>query len=486
MSDTLVIEWDRGRLIAAVGTAAAKTVNVASATTVDRQGGNLLPRELGEKLAAELKAAGIVESQAIVVFPRELVTFHRVQLPNLADDELPEMVSLQAATRLTVPVESVCLDFVPLPVIPGSATRDVLLVTVPRTHVNDVREALSVCGIQLAGVRVSSFGIAASAVHSGLLSSATDQNAVEVVVSMRSDSIEMIFMTGHHVAFSHSGSSWTSPDGVEQAVRSEISRARMSAAEDMGAYQVGRLIVIGDPEFTTLVPDSISKRLNDAEVSRIDPATLFEGSLPTQLKASEVLAVIGVIANDKAKTVDTADLVNPRKAAEKKDYSRLKKILAVGTAALAIGGGLSWRASTVNALKNGVATVKLERDDLEQMYKAAEDELRLDSDLQEWSNRDLSWLDEMQKIRTLMGGTDRVLIRKLKFSTRSGKYLGAIDAEGYARSRRDVEDLMQVLAEAGYEVTPKEMPQNMRDPAYPMELRLEVSIPDPSAKNGRS
>lgn len=486
MSGTLVIEWDRGRLIAAVGAAASRSVTMASATTVDRQGGNLLPKELGQQLALALTSAGISESQAIVVFPRELVTFHRVQLPNLADDDLPEMVSLQAATRLTVPVETVCLDFVPLPVTPGSPTRDVLLVTVPRTHVNDVREALTVCGLQLAGVRVSSFGIAASAVHSGLLSPATDQNFVEVVVSMRADSIEMIFMTGHNVAFSHSGSSWSSTDGVEQAVRSEISRARMSAAEDMGAYQVRRLILIGDPQFTTLVPDSISKRLNDAEVSRIDPATLFGGHLPKDLNASDILAVIGVIANNRATTVDTADLVNPRKAAEKKDYGRLKKILAVGTAALVIGGGLSWRSSTVNALKTDVDQVKLERDQLEQKYKAAEDELRLDRDLLEWSDRDFSWLDEMQKIRTLMGGTDRVLIRKFKFSTRSGKYLGAIDAEGYAKSRRDVEDLMQVLAEAGYEVTPREMPQNMRDPAYPMELRLEVSIPDPSAKNSKS
>ena len=57
------------------------------------------------------------------------------------------------------------MDFAPLPIPAGSETRDVLLVTVPRQYINQVKEALDVCAIELKGVRVSSFGIAASVVH---------------------------------------------------------------------------------------------------------------------------------------------------------------------------------------------------------------------------------------------------------------------------------------------------------------------------------
>lgn len=332
MSDTLVIEWDRDELIAASGSPGGSLVNLKSAIVVNRENGSLLPAELGKKLASALTGSRITATEAVVVFPRELVTFNRIELPNLGDHEIPDIVRLQAATRLTVPIESVCLDFAPLPVSPGAQTRDVLVVTAPKKHVSDVRDCLAVCNIELKGVRVSSFGIAASVVYSGMQANVEDPNAVEAIVSLRSDSIEMIFMTGNSVAFSHSGASWTSLDGVEQAVRTEISRARMAAAEDMGDYAVRRLILIGSPDITAAVPDSVSKRLNDAEVIRINPeGSLLTCHVPPGLAAGDLLAIAGAIANVHTTAVEAVDLVNPRKAPEKKDYRRLQTIVALGS-----------------------------------------------------------------------------------------------------------------------------------------------------------
>ena len=112
-------------------------------------------------------------------------------------------------------------------------------------------------------------------------------------------------------------------------------------------------------------------------------------------------------------------------------------------------------------------------------YKLAGNDLKLASNLESWSDRDISWLDEMQKIQGLMGSTERVFIKKFNFTLKSGNYVGAVDAEGYAKSRLDIEDLMRVLTEAGYDVAPTEITQSLRDPNYNMELRLEVSIPTP-------
>lgn len=484
MSETLVIEWDRDRLIVAIGSAGSKSVGMNSIVTVSREEGRLLPSEIGDSLSTALRTANITATEAIVVFPREVVTFNRIQLPNLSDSEIPEMVTLQAATRLTVPVESVCLDFAPLPVVPDAETRDVLLVTVPKKYVSDVKEALRVCSIELAGVRVSSFGIAAAAMHAGLLQKTGTQSSVEAVVSLRSHSIEMIFIDGDSVAFSHSGASWTSMDGVENAVRAEISRARMSAAEDMGTYSVSRLTLIGSPEITAAVPDSISKRLNDAEVVRVDPLNLIHGSassdtlvLPQDVAPSDMLAVAGVIANRHANSPASVDLVNPRKAPERKDYAQLKKILIVAGLATVLIGGWWYSRSQVSQREQEAALLANRRKDLDDKYKMGDNDIKLDDALTEWTDRDFSWLDEMQKFQSLMGGTDRVLIRKFKFSTRTGKYLGAIEADGYAKTRRDIEDLMEVLDDAGYEVVPKPAVPSSRDPNYKMELTLEVNIP---------
>ena len=480
MAESLVIEWDRDRLIGVAGSTSGSSVQIRASVAVDCENGVLSAIELGGKLKTALAAADISATEATVVFPRHQVTFNRVELPNLSDDDLPDMVRMQAATRLTVPVESVGLDFVPLPVTPGAQTREVLLVTLPQKHVDDVRKALAVAGLELSGLHISSFGIAAAVVHAGLLSKKVDNEAVEAIVSLGSNSIEMIFMTGHSIAFSHSGASWTSLDGVEQAVRAEVSRARLAAAEDIGEYTVSRLMVIGSPEVSARVPDSITKRLNDAEIVRIDPdGTLFNGNLAEGLIPSDMLAAIGAIANSQKASVDAVDLVNPRQALEKKDYRRLKTILIAGIATLLLAGGWKWRSDKVKTLNQESAALAGEAADMKDQYTLGKNDLLLDERLTEWMDRDISWLDELKKLQEIMGSTERVFIRQFKFSLRKGDYIASFDAEGYAKSSRDVEDLMRVLTDAGYVVAANPIQPNPRDPNYPTELILEVSIPTP-------
>lgn len=480
MAQPLVIEWDRDQIIAATGSASGKSVQIQSAITVDREGGTLNAREIGEKLSQALESSGISAEDAVVVFPRDLVTFHRITLPNLGDDEIPEMVRMQAATRLTVPVESVCLDFVPLPAAAGDETREVILVTLPQQHVTQVMEALSACRLTLSSVRVSSFGIAAAAVNAGLVSASTGNN-IEAIIALGSDSIEMIFMAGNSVAFSHSGASWTSIDAAEQAVRAEVSRARMAASEDMGSYTVSRLTLIGSPEVTSVVPDSITKRLNDATVVRVDPSeSLISGSFGG-VSASDLLAISGALMSGRSHAVANVDLINPRKAPEKKDYSRLKKILIGGGLALAVIGGWKYRDSTVSAYEQEVGLIKQDIADMQDRYKDARTELELADDLKAWSNRDIGWLDQMVQLRQIMGSTERVFIKDVKFQHSDSKtHVGSVSANGLAKSRRDIEDLERRLREAGFDVTPNEMQQSLRDPDYSMEVELEVRIPVPS------
>ena len=228
MGNRLVVHWDRDVVVAA-DAAPGKPAGISSSVAINLSDGNYTPDEIGEKLKRGLAEKGISAEGCVAVLSRELVTFHRLTLPNLPEDELPEIVRLQAATRLTNAVESVCLDFVPLPEVQGLETRDVLLVTAPASHVNELQQALSHCGLNLSGLRVSSFGIADAAAEAGLLSNVATGNSVEVIVSLGADAIEIVFTRGGNVLFSHSGASWTSDDNVEQAVRATVSRARMAA-----------------------------------------------------------------------------------------------------------------------------------------------------------------------------------------------------------------------------------------------------------------
>jgi Tfp pilus assembly PilM family ATPase len=55
------------------------------------------------------------------------------------------------------------MDFAPLPVIPGSTTRDVLLITAPNEQVTQARRTLGDAGLELKELRVSAFCLAQAA-----------------------------------------------------------------------------------------------------------------------------------------------------------------------------------------------------------------------------------------------------------------------------------------------------------------------------------
>ena len=380
-SETLFVEWDQTRLLVLQGSLEAGITSLDHAFVVDRDP-KLRPAELGEVLKQDISHRGLQAVQAVIVLPRKMVTFSRVTVPNLPVEELPELVRMQAATKLTVPVESVCLDFTPLPVVDGMQTRDVLLVTAPLDQVNAARTALKVCGLELSSVQVGSFAIAQVASANQLLKSSDAADGLDVVLSLSSDQIQLLYLSGKLLSFSHSGASWTSEDKIEQAIRTEISRAQMAATETMGNNRIARVTLIGTPDITAKVPDDISKRLGGAEVRRINPADLFKGTLPNSVSPTNFLGVAGSLIQLSKSSYECVDLIHPRKAIVKPDYTRLKTILAVGLCALALGACWKWRTDTIERKQASVQLLKKETASLKQKFKGNSDLLRLHKDLQ--------------------------------------------------------------------------------------------------------
>ena len=277
----IFIEWDRDRLVVARGRAEGNCAEITESWIIERSADSADMFAVVDQLKPIARAAaGKTRPQVTVIFPRQFVAIHRIQLPQVADTEMPDMVRMQATMRLTVPVESVSMDFAPLPVIPGSMTRDVLLVTAPADQVAQARTTLQEAGLELKELRVSAFCLAQAAAQAGVLTESTDASLVEVVVLMRRDFIEVTFIRGTAVLFSHSGNSWSAADAIERTLRSELTRARMSAAESLGEHKIRRILLIGAAETTAAVTDQFASRFDSARIERIDPAGIFvRGSL---------------------------------------------------------------------------------------------------------------------------------------------------------------------------------------------------------------
>jgi len=470
---SLVIEWDRDRLIVVAGNASGRSVSIRQALTVPRE-----PEQaavsLGTHLKAELAGSSISATDAVVVLPRSLVTLRRIQLPNVPDDELPNMVRLQAATLLSVPIESVELDFIALP--GGDGQRDVLLATAPAEMIAEIQVTMHLADLKLAGVQVSSFGIAAVMAHANMLSN-TSKHA-EAVLLLRSDMIEFLLTRGHGVEFSHSGAGWSETDAIERTVRSVISRGRLSATESIGSHSIGQVTLVGASAHCEAVPDEVCRRLDDAAIRRLDPATaIVQGALPNDLSPTDVLAAAGVIANQHKASVAAVDLVNPRRPVEKADTRRLKVLLTVGAVALLAVGAWKWRDTRLQDLQQQTATIEQEVSSLKSEYKRGEDELDQDAAISDWSNRNVDWLNEMDRVRELMEGTSNLLIRNFTMTSGRDTNRGTIKAECLARDRSDIEAFQQRLDAAGYNVIPRTIEPGGRDADYIFTFPLEITIP---------
>ena len=487
MSD-IFIEWDRDRLVVARGRTDGNRVEITESRIIDR------PADAADMLSVvdQLKqfggsTLGKNRPQVTVVFPRQFVTIHRIQLPQVTDAELPDMVRMQATMRLTVPLESVSMDFAPLPVIVGSMTRDVLLVTAPNDQVTQARRTLSEAGLEHKELRVSAFCLAQAAAQAGILTASTDASLVDVIVLMRRDFIEVTFLRGTAVLYSHSGSSWSSADAIERTLRSELTRARMSAAESLGDHKIRRILLIGSTDTTSAVSDQLALRFDSASIERIDPATaLVHGKLAEGVTATDVVALAGAIRGDAKATVAAVDLINPRKPPEKKDYRRIATLGGTLVALLLFAAVYFWRQGQITELTEQKNMLLASNGAIRQKLTAGESELNQAGRIGEWADRDIEWLDEVVRLQAVLPSTDRFFVDNFQFSTVQKNGTGIIKLEGYAKSTADIEEVGRVLSEAGYGVkaySPVPISASAA-PEYTIRVNLELSLPE--AKEGQS
>ena len=475
----IVLEWDRQRVVVAEGDVAGSKTSFRSARIIelhnDGSGLDMVAQRLREWFPASSKTPLSVS----LILPREQVTFHRIELPLVADSEIPDMIRLQASMRLTVPVETVCLDFAPLPLVAGRQTRDVLLVTTPQEQLNHIRRFMASRQIELSEVRVSSFCIAAAAAQAGLLTTESDPDVLDILVLMRNDVLEITFVRGTSVVFAHSGASWSSPEGIEKAVRSELNRARMAATESVGEYRVGRLLLLGSPENTSAVSDQFASRSLQVTIERIDPAAaVISGELPSEVTADSLVAVAGAIASRTSRVIESVDLINPRKAPVKRDLRRVKILAGTLAAVLVVGLLWNWRQNRLAELQASLDTMNTEVSDIRSTLSRGKQDLELGGIVGQWVARDINWLDEMVQLNQLLPGTERVLIRNYTFASKIGSGIGTIRIDGTAKAREDVEALARRLDAAGYLVNPYTPGEARVSGPYPIAISLLLTIPE--------
>ncbi|MBL8811705.1 MAG: hypothetical protein JNM43_16160 [Planctomycetaceae bacterium] len=480
----IFIEWDRDRLVVAEGQPSGGRAAFGFVEVLERAADPNDTLALVDGLQKLFPGKSDRKRlEATVVFPRQLVTFHRIQLPQVPDSDVPDMLKMQAAMKLTVPVESVAMDFTPLPLQAGSPTRDVLLVTVPGDQLAIVRRTLNDAGLELSEARVSGYCVAQALAANGMTH---EGDGVDVVAVLRTDFVELTFLRGSTVLYSHSGSSWNAADAIERTVRSELSRARMSASEVLGEQKVRRIVLLGSPDITSQVSDQLGTRFDNAVIERVDPAVaLFGGTLPASVSSASVVALAGAVCESTV-NVPSIDLVNPRKAPEKRDLRRIRILLGLLAGVVVMAGGYFYRTAKVQELKDRKDLVERENAEYREAAEAGEKDLVLAEKVQHWVDRDIEWLDEIIRLKSYFPPADRMYVDNITMSPIPQNGVGSIRMEALAKSDVDINELARRLDEAGYQVRPfePEFRSNASSPDYQVRVVMEIILPEATATSG--
>jgi hypothetical protein len=168
-ADYVVLDWESGSLRWAAARIADSHVTLLDTGALAWPDVAPEVRDVSatvEQLRHALRDVPLKSPRALVVLPRDAVVVRKLDLPAVPDNELPDLVRLQAATKLATPVDKLVLDFLPLATQPDKAGISVLLLSVEQERLQKLRDAVRDVGLELVGCVTSSICVADLAVRS--------------------------------------------------------------------------------------------------------------------------------------------------------------------------------------------------------------------------------------------------------------------------------------------------------------------------------
>lgn len=482
MSD-LAIEWGSDRIVLLQGKASGKHINARSAAVLEWPEGidpGSAPQQAGEWLKGELASRGFSAKPALVSLPRESVVVRPLELPGVPDDELPDMVKLQAATKVTMGADQYLLDYIPLPPR-SSETRDVLMTTVPTELTKSITEVLSAAGIDIAGIGVSSFN-SGELVHHQMDANTKAASQLHLSVVKAGSRVELALLRGTCTLAASSTRINNAPD-PNKAVNAEVNRLRLSAQQLHGGLPISHIWVSPADAEAQMLAQFLQDKLH-TEATSFDPLG-GSGNVDPADRGYFAAAAGHLLSFGGAQT-ETVNYLSPRKAAPKKDTRRLKMLLGGGGIALLLIAGWWLIQQRAQSMMDEANFISDEASEIKRDVRAASDEIASADVLQQWEDSRVQWLDEMVKMNEHLPGGDLALVEQYVLTSTSGSGNKPASAylEGKAKTRIEVNDLSGTLQANGYGVSPPEIPVG-NDDEYQMNFKLKADLP-PTAKTKNS
>ena len=481
MADFLALDWEEDGVLGVDASVQRNHVSIRSSFQLAWPEGLDLAKDheqIGLWLKRELESRGVLARQALVSLAREDAVVRQLELPNTPDDELPELVRFQAATKSTVPLNQLHLDFLPTPVAPDAVNRDVLIASIKNLQVETIQKIATSAGFEVKSIGLSSLSSAelvalAEREHEG----ATEN--LSLVLARHAERVEITLMRLGRVLTTHSAQLHEQVDAENnREIVSEINRLRVSMHRTLPDASIGRVWVFGCEEETQSLRQTLTDRLQ-CEVRALDPFDAIKATVvPHPTETALFAGPLGMLAAIEQRLVPTLDFLNPRKPVVKPDKRKRTAIIGSAISAVVLIAGITGFQMYLDGLDDQIGQRNAQITEQNILLKDGLPVLKAVALIDAWETGDVDILDQLIKTNDVLPGTERIFLTDLKMAaTNTGKTRLTIQASGGAVDRKDVDSLNARFHDAKYDVLPLPLGKRRSDRKYAYPFDVNVQIP---------
>ncbi len=481
MADYLAINWEKTGLTGVEGHIGVSGVSVKRAfqiTWPEQLHPETDPVSAGSWLKNEFRRLKLSAKQILISFPRHDTTIRLLEIPEVPLEEVPEIVHLQTATRSSVPLNQLLLDYLLLPPREGKKTREVLVASIAKQSHDQVIKTFQSMGLEITATGISSINAAVWISH---LKPAV-MEAPALIVNLVETNLEITLVHQRQILFTSSSAMGSSdPTVVDQTIQSEINRFLLSRSSQLSGEKISQILLVGGrPECAALLQE---RQLCDVEI--INPLQMepFSQEPPEDLASPGVLAgPLGILYSLQQKHLEVVDFLHPHKADQKPDRRKLQIGLGLGGTVLILLTALYMTHQSVSSLDEQIADRQKIQRDLDELLKRGQPTLESVALIQKWDNSNSKTLKVLQELDTILPGTDRIYLSELDVNrSTSQTSLSRLRAIGNAKDDLDSRDLNQQLSKSNFRVHPKRSTNKTFDSEYPVPFEIDAEKLPPRA-----
>ena len=474
MARTVVIDWQRDSLLVGVGVRRGALVAFEQVRLLPLGESEQGTVSAGQALRKAIQELGYAKSDAIVIASREVVEIRTLSVPNVDQDELPDIIRFQAQRQMANMGETWPLDYILLPSA-GLENKVALAAAISPAHVAEIESAVVGAGMQLSRVLLRPLEIARFALTAD--STGTMKEGASVVFCLTDNQADLLLLNSGAVVQLRSTRLPTSSEQIATTIVGEIKRSLVAAASQLNGVPLSSAMLIAPAELAGKVENAVTEAVG-CTVSVVDPLVMlpssFEGGESlTHSSANRLAAIAGVVGSPQPDKRTLIDFKNPKKRPPKQVNFR-RYVLAGAAAGLLLLAAGSWWYTTNSSMDRELAALKKDMADKKELGELALKQIAEFNEVKKVLDGSPNWLDEVERIA--MNMPENVVMFSPTMSVAANGE-GVIKAKVYSVSAEDLTSFENMLREDDkFRVSSAGISRTGVRDGYPWEALVTISF----------